>query len=252
MPPRTVQLLLQLARHDGQRDELRMRMIERRTSRGAMVLEDDDVAQADVAFQVEHTLAPRPEDFLNRGLRQRRERLAVTRCLDDDFVRADAVHAIEQPFAFAIEIALHAQCRKLVGYDAHVPPTAVSIGKDRWRRFILMTLAERAKLVALRRRRFDVEVAGPLLALGRDDDPAASNGIFSEVGHDLSLRRFHIDRAFEQFYCARASPFDNRDDIKPARRTDETLDEQVRRGHVAEALPFFPRHRFERSAEIAT
>ena len=94
-----------------------------------------------------------------------------------------------KPFAFAIEIALHAQCRKLVGDDAHVPPTTVSIGKDRWRRFILMTLAERAKLIALRRRRFDVEVAGPLLTLGRNDDPAARDGVLTKLRHGPSMTR---------------------------------------------------------------
>ena len=98
-----------------------MRVLERRAGGRAVILEDDDVPQPDVALQIEHALAPRPEHLLDRRLRHRRQRLLVVRRLDDHFVRADAVHPIEQPLAFAIERALDPQRRKLVRHDAHVP-----------------------------------------------------------------------------------------------------------------------------------
>ena len=47
---------------------------------------------------------------------------------------------------------------------------------------------------------FDFEVAWPLLALGRDDDPAAGYRIFSQIGHELPADRFHIKCASYQFY----------------------------------------------------
>ena len=58
-------------------------------------------------------------------LRHRREPLVVVRRLDDDLVGADAAHAVEHPLALAVERALDAQRRKLVGHDAQVPAGAV-------------------------------------------------------------------------------------------------------------------------------
>ena len=40
---------------------------------------------------------------------------------DDHFVRADAVHAIEQAFAFAIQAAFNSQRRKFIGDHAERP-----------------------------------------------------------------------------------------------------------------------------------
>ena len=122
---RAIQLFPHLARHDRQRNQLRMTVLERRACRRAVILEDDDMAQTDVALQVEHAIAPGPEHLLDRRLGHRRQRLSVDRRLDDDFVRANAVHPIEQPLAFAIEIAFDAQRRKLVRHDAHVPAGGV-------------------------------------------------------------------------------------------------------------------------------
>ena len=42
--------------------------------------------------------------------------------LDDHFVRADAVHAVEHALALAIQFAFDAQRRKLVGHYAQVQP----------------------------------------------------------------------------------------------------------------------------------
>ena len=90
-----------------------------------------------------------------------------------------------------------------------------------------MPLAERAELVAACRDGFDLKIGGALLALGRDDDPAASDGIFSQVGHELSLQRLHIEGASHQFYRVRALLFDDRHHVEPARHAAQPLDAQV-------------------------
>ena len=45
----------------------------------------------------------------------------MLRRLDDDFVRADAVHFVEQAFALAVEFAFDAQRGKSIGDHANVP-----------------------------------------------------------------------------------------------------------------------------------
>ena len=60
MGARTVDLVAHLARHDRQRDQLRMRMVERGAGGHTVVLEDDDVAEAAILLQVLHALAERP------------------------------------------------------------------------------------------------------------------------------------------------------------------------------------------------
>ena len=92
-----------------------------------------------------------PQDVLDGALGQRGQRAVVVGRFDDDFVRADAVHAVEQAFAFAVQVAFDAQRRKLVGHDAHAPagrvrPAAVAaIGQDFRRRLALVAVAERAE-----------------------------------------------------------------------------------------------------------
>jgi hypothetical protein len=88
---------------DRQRDQLTVGMLERRPGRRAVVLEDQDVLQAEVALQIEHPLAPRPQHALDLGLGQQRHPPIVIRRLDDHLVRADAAQAIEHALAFAIE-----------------------------------------------------------------------------------------------------------------------------------------------------
>ena len=70
---------------------------------------------------------------------------------DDHFVRADAVHAIEQAVALAVEIAFDAERRKFIGDDAKRPAGRVSaaavaaVGQNLGRRLALVAGAERAQ-----------------------------------------------------------------------------------------------------------
>ena len=144
VPPRPVDLLAHEGRHDRQRNQLRMRMLERRASRPAVVLEQQDVAQAAVLPEVAHALAERRQHPLDLGLGHRRQRLDVIGRLDDDFVRADPVHAIEHPLAFAVEPALDLQRRKLVGHDAQFPAGTVARRRSADRRTLPAASGPRA------------------------------------------------------------------------------------------------------------
>ena len=164
-----------------------MRMLERRAGRRAVVLEDQDVAEPPILLQVGHPLAVRPEHLLDLRLAHRRQRLVVIRRLDDHFVRADAVHPIEQPLAFAIEIALHLQRRKPVRHDAEVPARRVRRAAvlperpDLGRRHVLVAGTERAVLAGDDAGALEMKIGRPLLAIGGNDHPAAGDGILAEL-----------------------------------------------------------------------
>ena len=74
---RAVDLVPHLARHHRQRDQLRMRVVERRPGRGAVILENDDVAEAAILFQIPHPLLERPQHLLHRRVAHRRQRQVV-------------------------------------------------------------------------------------------------------------------------------------------------------------------------------
>src|SRR5207248_748911 len=59
-----VDLLAHEVGHDRQRDQLRMRVLERRARGGAVVLEDQNVLQPPILLQIEDALAIRREDAL--------------------------------------------------------------------------------------------------------------------------------------------------------------------------------------------
>ncbi len=101
-------------------------MFERRPSGSAVILEDQDESEARVALQVLDAFAKRPQHPLDMRFAHGRQRLPVFGRLDDDFMRADAVHAVEHALALTIEVAFDLQRRKLVRHDAQVPAGAVA------------------------------------------------------------------------------------------------------------------------------
>ncbi len=70
-------------------------MLERRSGRFAVILEQQDVAEAAVVLEIEHAVTISPQNFLDSLLRQRGHGELVVRRLDNYFVRANAIHAIE-------------------------------------------------------------------------------------------------------------------------------------------------------------
>ena len=96
-------------------------MLDRRARGFAVILENQNVAEALVVFQVQHAVAVAPQHVFHGALRQRRQRRCMLRRFDDHFVRADAVHLVEETFAFAVQFAFDAQRRKFVGHHANAP-----------------------------------------------------------------------------------------------------------------------------------
>ena len=95
VPTSAFELFAHLPWHNRQRDELGMRVLQRGASRCPMVLENDDVAEADVALEIVHAVSPGKEHLFDGRFGHRRERVAVPRCFDDDLVSTNAVHPVE-------------------------------------------------------------------------------------------------------------------------------------------------------------
>src|ERR1700723_2915509 len=149
-----------------------MSVLERGARRLTMIFEEKDVAEAAVIFQIEHAIAVSPENFLHRFLAKIRERLHVIRRFDDHFVRAHAVHAIEQAFALAIEATFNSQSRKFIRDDAQRPARRVlscavaAVGENFGRRLAFVAGAEGTGGSPLDLNAFANEIEGPLATLG--------------------------------------------------------------------------------------
>src|SRR6266849_2515049 len=172
--------------HDWQRNQLRMGVLERRPGSLAVVLENQDVTEALVIFQVEDAVAIGPQHLFDGSLGHRGQRALVIRRFDDHFVRPDTVHAVKQSLALAIEVAFDAQRRELVRDDADSPTGAIpraavaAVGQDLGRRLRLIAVAKRAKALPLDLYAFANEVGRPLRPVGRDDHPSTGDGIFAK------------------------------------------------------------------------
>src|SRR3989442_153677 len=132
-----------------------MGVFERRPGSLAVVLENQDVTEALVVFQVEDAVAIGPQHLFEGFLGHGGQRALVIRRFDDHFVRPDTVHAVKQPLALAVEVAFDAQRRELVRDDADSPAGAIpraavpAVGQNLGRRLRLITVAKRAKAFPL-------------------------------------------------------------------------------------------------------
>src|ERR1700678_2852663 len=163
-----------------------MSVFECGASRLAMILVEKNVAKAAIVFQVEHAIAIGPEDFFHAFFADRGEGEVVIGSLDDHFVRAHAVHAVEQAIAFAIEPPFDAESGEFVGNYAKRPARCIfatsiaAVGEDfRW------SLPFAARTKRAMRRAFYLhaltnEVHGAIGAIRGNDDPAPRDGIFAK------------------------------------------------------------------------
>src|SRR5208337_1580413 len=174
--------------HNGQRNQLPMPVLKRGASQRPVVLEDEDVLEAPVLFQIDNAVAKRPQNVFDSLLRKGRQGGIVLRPLDDDLVRADAVHLVEHAFGLTVQASLDPQRRKLVRYNAYAPALAVArgpvwaVGQNLRRRLVLIAGTERAE-ATLHLHRFTAEVGGTLGAVGRNNDPPPDDRIFAQLGH---------------------------------------------------------------------
>src|SRR6478735_4244163 len=152
-----------------------------------MILEHDDVAEAPVLLQVLDAFAARPQHLLHCSIAHGGQRLVVSRCLDDDLVRADAVHLVEQPLTLPVQRSFYSQHRKLIGDHAQIPAwrvgrTAIPAkGRDLMGRHRLVPLAEGTGWITGDLDRLQPEVVRSLAPFRGDDYPAAGDGIFAQL-----------------------------------------------------------------------
>src|ERR1700683_3184355 len=153
----------------------------------SVILKQQDVAKAAVILQIQHAIAVGPKHFLDRFITDGGERGFVVRRFDDYFMGADAVHAVEEAFAFVVQAAFNAERRKLVGHYAQRPAGCVfsaavaAIGEDFGGSFSFIAGAERTIRVALDLNAFADKIHGAFGAIGGNDNPAPGNWIFAKL-----------------------------------------------------------------------
>src|SRR5580704_9997563 len=125
-----------------------MRVFKRRTGRFAMILEEQDVAEPPIVFQIEH--------------------------------------AVKQPFAFAIQATFNSQRGKFVWHHSkrpprHVPAGAIAaVSQDLGRGLALIAGAERTKLSSFDLHAFAYKIHRPPRAIGGNDDPPPRDRILAK------------------------------------------------------------------------
>ena len=186
--PRALELLHERLGNDGRGDELGVGVLERRPRAGAVVLEDEDVADAPVTVEIHDALAVRLEHLDDVGDRQIAQVLVVLGPLDHHLVGPHAVHLVVEALAPALEDALDLERGELVRHHADLPAGAVggaargAGGVDLGRGLVLVARTEGA-IAGAPLEPDGGEVRGPAAALGRDDHPAADHRVLAELGH---------------------------------------------------------------------
>src|ERR1700721_1239142 len=190
-----------------------MSVLERSTGRLAVIFEEQDVAEAAIVFQIEHPIAVRPENFLPRFFAQVRERLHVIRRFDDHFVRAHAVHAIEQAFALAIEAPFNSQSRKFIRDNAQRPArrvlscTVAAVGENFRRRLAFIAGTERTGGSSFDLNALANEIERPLATLGGNNNPAARDRIPAKLRQTSPLAQIFASSRTEANVSARLRLF---------------------------------------------
>jgi hypothetical protein len=156
----------------------------------AVVLEEQDVAEAMVIAEVADTVAEGAESTFDGGFGEVAHAEDVVGGFDDDFVGSNALHAVEEAFTFAVEVAFDAESGVFVGNDAKLPAWgvgcgAVAVGENLAGCVRFVTCAERAEAPGgFRRDRLANEVGRTAGAIGGDDYPAVRNGVFAKFRHE--------------------------------------------------------------------
>src|SRR6266568_6110870 len=142
----------------------------------AMVLENGDVLEPRVAFQVRNAVGTGSVKTLNLFILELREPPRVVAGLDDNLMSADRLHAVEDSLRLPPRIAFDVVQRIQVSHDAHLPVCFRGYGQD-----------GRAFDARIRTQRAAFAGGGRLLAMA-DDHPTASDGIFAEF-HSVGCQR---------------------------------------------------------------
>jgi len=168
-------------------------MFQRSPCRLAVVLEDQDVFEAPVFFQVNHAVAEGPDHIFHALDGKRSQRLVVIRSLNDDLMCAYAVHLVKHTFGRAIQIAFNSQSGKLVGHNADTPAGRVvgrlrppgngrAVAQHLGRRLAFVAGAKWTEPAFLLDGLAD-KIRRAFRPVGRDDDPTTRDRVFSQFGH---------------------------------------------------------------------
>src|SRR5947209_18750692 len=109
-------------------------------------------------------------------------------------MRANAVHLVEHAIGLAVNVALDAQCGKLVRNHTQVPAGSITaifawaVSEYFRRRLAFVAGTERAEARSLDVGALTREVAGTLGAVGRDNDQASGYRIFAKLRHGIYLK----------------------------------------------------------------
>src|SRR6202163_2433103 len=104
---------------------------------------------------------------------------------NDDLVRTDAVHPVEKPFAFPVQISLDAKRGEFVRDHAHLPPRRIRpapiapVLENLGRRLRFMPVTKRADSDSLDLDALAKKIRRPLGSIRRNNDPSSSDGILS-------------------------------------------------------------------------
>src|ERR1700674_1471629 len=164
-----------------------MRVLEGSAGGFAVIFEDEDIAEALVVFEVEHAVAVSPQNIFDGARGKRSEGGHVVGRFDDYLVGADAVHFVEEAFAFTVEIAFDDERGEAIGDDANIPAgrvgaaTVAAVNENFGRRFAFGAGTEGAILGAGDEDAFAEKIGRALSAIGGDDDPTARDGIFTQL-----------------------------------------------------------------------
>jgi len=149
-----------------------------------MILKDQDVPETDILFQVQHSVAISPEDVFDLLPRQIGQAVLVVRRFDDDFVGADAVHAVVEAKTFTPQVAFHLKSGKFVGDHADGPIGRIRlrclrpVGHDFFGGQPFLSRAKGADPGRNRLGRWRLcKIVRATAPVRRDNDPATDNGI---------------------------------------------------------------------------
>ena len=124
---RSLDLFGHVNRKNGQRNELRVRVLKGGASSLAVVFENQDVFETTVLLEVQDAAAECPEHVFNALGRKSGQAGIVVGSFNDDLMGADAIHAVKHTFCPPIEIGLDTECREFVGNYTHRPTRTVAL-----------------------------------------------------------------------------------------------------------------------------
>src|SRR5690606_7620384 len=96
-------------------------MIERRSCRCSLILEDQSMNEPRIFLQIDETIPVDPEHFTDVIDAQPRHANFEVRALDDHLVRPDAIHQVIDAVPSLVESPFDLQGGELVRYDADPP-----------------------------------------------------------------------------------------------------------------------------------